>query len=102
MTSLVQLRVSDDSLRMTPSIVGIGGSVVVVVVVVVVVDVVVVVEVPIVAELTVSVLRGCGRGVVVMKFSGAGDFLQPELILTRRKNMGIYFDMFSRLVLWDI
>ena len=95
MTSLVQLRVRDGPLRVTPSTEGIGGCVVVVdvVVVVVVVVVKVVVEVStVVVELLVWMFRGCGRVVVVLTFSG--DFLQPELILARRRMIARYFDMF--------
>ena len=94
MTSLVQLRVRDGPLRVTPSTEGIGGCVVVVdVVVVVVVVVKVVVEVStVVVELLVWMFRGCGRVVVVLTFSG--DFLQPELILARRRMITRYFDMF--------
>ena len=79
---------------MTPSTEGIGGCVVVVdVVVVVVVVVKVVVEVStVVVELLVWMFRGCGRVVVVLTFSG--DFLQPELILARRRMIARYFDMF--------
>ena len=60
MTSLVQLRVRDGPLRVTPSTEGIGGCVVVVdVVVVVVVVVKVVVEVStVVVELLVWMFRG--------------------------------------------
>ena len=99
MTSLVQVRVRDDPLRVTPSTAGIGRGVVVVVVVVV--DVVVVVKVvvvevfTVVVELLVSMLRGWGSVVVVLTFSG--DFLQPELILTKIRISARYFDMSRRL-----
>ena len=56
-TSLVQLRVTEDPLRDTSSTTGMGRSVVVVVVVVVVVEVVVEIVV-LVVDLIVSMLRG--------------------------------------------
>ena len=69
---------------------------VVVVVVVEVVVVKVVVEVfTVVVELLVSMLRGWGRVVVVLTFSG--DFLQPELILTKIRIIARYFVMSRRL-----
>ena len=96
MTSLVQVRVRDDPLQVTPSTAGIGLCVVVVVVEVVVVEKVVVVEVfTDVVELLVSMLRGWGRVVVVLTLSG--DFLQPELILTKIRIIARYFDMSRRL-----
>ena len=98
MTSLVQVRVRDDPLRVTPSTAGIGRGVVVVVVVVdvvVVVKVVVVEVFTVVVELLVSMLRGWGSVVVVLTFSG--DFLQPELILTKIRISARYFDMSRRL-----
>ena len=84
MTSLVQPSLRELSDLEASSTVGMGGSVVVVVEVVVVVLLVV-------AVLVVSMLRGCGRVVEILTFSGT--FLHPEQNETRRRKIARYVDM---------